>query len=390
MIKAIKIRLYPNKEQREMIANHFGCCRFVYNEALSYKKIIYNKDKTKVSKYDLFKRLTLLKQQEDKLWLNSIKVEVLQNSIANLDVAFIKFFKGKGYPKFKKKTNNQTFTSTQNLTFLKNVNKVRFLGQKIKFKTSKEYIDILHSSKIKSITYSKNTANQYFASVLIETEKIKILPEVNKEIGIDLGIKHFLVTSDNEIVENPKFAKNLQHKLTKVQRQLSRKVKGSNNRKKTKLKIAKVYLKIKNSREHFLHQVTNKLIDENQIIHLEILSILNMQKNVNLAFSIADASWYEFKRILKYKANWYGRNIYEIDRYAATSKTCSICGKVKEDLNLADRVFICECGHMEDRDLNAAKNIKNFSRVELARINASGEQVNRHSLKEEGLKIDRI
>jgi len=375
-LKAIKIRLYPTVKQQRLLNQHFGCCRFIYNSALNYKKTLYSDYKINVSKYDILKQITDVKKEEDFHWLNDVKAECLQNSIDNLEVAYKSFFKGNGFPKFKNKKAKQSFVQKQNFKVLENSNKLVFLKRKIKFKCSKQNQIELRISKIKRITYSKDNLNQYFASVLIEF--IPKLLEINtNEVGIDLGLKHFLITSDGEFIENPKFFRKSEKKLQKQQRKLSKKQKGSNNKNKQRIKVGKIHKKISNQRNHFLHQISNKIINENQVISLETLMVKNMIKNHKLAKSIQDASWSTFVNMLEYKSGWYGREIKRISTFAPSSKTCSNCGWYNPNLTLNDRIFICkECDYEEDRDINASKNILKFSnnREELPQINASGDQ----------------
>jgi len=382
VLKAIKVRLYPNKEQQNLLNNHFGACRFIYNAALNYKKTMYSDYKIKLSKFDIINELIDVKHDSNFQWLNEVKAECLQNTIDSLDSAFKGFYRGNGYPKFKSKRSKQSFLQKQCFRICENTNKIIFLGSKIKFRCSEINAHELQTSKIKRITYSKDNLNHYYASILIENNKDLTLPKLSNEVGIDLGLKYFLITSDGEFVENPKFFRKSEKQLAKQQRFLSRKVKGSSNRNKQRIKIAKIHKKISNQRNYFLHEVSNKIIDENQVIHLETLAVKNMIKNHKLAKSIADASWSTFVNMLKYKSQWYGRELHQINRFSPSSKTCSECGWINVDLTLADRIFKCEdCGHVQDRDLNAAINIKNFSnqinnnnRDELTRINASGEQ----------------
>jgi len=378
VLKAIKVRLYPNKEQQNLLNNHFGACRFIYNATLNYKKVMYSDYKIKLSKFDLFNELVNVKQDSNFGWLNDVKAECLRESIANVDTAFKNFYRGNGYPKFKNKKSKQSFLQTQNFKILENSNKLVFLKNKIKFKCSESNTHELRTSKIKRITYSKDNLNHYYASILIENNKDLTLSKLNNEVGIDLGLKYFLITSDGEFIDNPKFFRKSEQKLAKQQRFFSRKKKGSNNKEKARIKVAKIHKKIHNQRNYFLHEVSNKIIDENQVIHLETLTVKNMIMNHKLAKSIADASWSKFVTMLKYKALWRGRELHQISRFSPSSKTCSNCGWVDVDLTLGNRIFKCEnCNHTQDRDLNAANNIKNFSinnREELSQINASGEQ----------------
>jgi len=393
MLEALKIRLYPSYKQAQMLNQHFGSCRFVYNKALDFKKTQWETSKIKHSKFDMIKWVTDFRKNPDFPWLQEVKCEVIQNQIDNLDSAFQGFFKGGGYPRFKKKSNVQSFTSKQTFKILENVNKIVFYGQKIKFRTSLEYVKLLRTSKIKRITYSKDAAGTYFASVIVEVPELnEDRSNITNEIGIDLGLKEFLVTSDGERIGNPRFFRKSKTKLAKLQRRHSRKMKGSKAREKSRLKVAKCHKKIVNQRKHFFHQLTNKLIDENQVISLETLKVKNMIKNHSLAMSIQDASWSTFVTMLEYKAKWRGAEIRRINTFTPSSKTCSCCGNVKE-LTLADRTYECfNCGLVIDRDENAAINILEFSRNpnnlknnrdQLARINATGRKLTRVRLNVE-------
>lgn len=387
-LKGIKVRLYLNKQQIKLLNNHFNCCRYIYNSALEYKKIMYSDYKINVSKFDIINQLPEIKEEFE--FLKEIKAECLQNEISNLDRAYKNFFnKRANFPKFKSKRAKQSFTQEQNFN-IKN-NKIKFLKQLIKFKCSNKNLKELNNLKIKKIIYSKNYLNQYFASILVEFEplKLKSLDASKNTVGIDLGINHFLVTSNEEYIENPRFLKSDIKKLKKEQKKLSKKQKGSNNRNKQKIKLAKLYQKIKNQRSYFLNQVSNKLINDNQVIKHEDLKVKNMLKNHYLAQSISDASWSEFLRQLDYKANWYGRKIIKIDTFYPSSKTCNNCGFINKNLKLNNRIFECPiCGHKECRDLNAAKNILKFNTEELPEINASGQKINRSLVERRKIEIN--
>lgn len=375
MLKAIKIQLYPTFQQKEMLNRHFDAVRYLYNLGLEYKQTMYKSYGIKTSKFDLINQLPEVKECAP--WLNQCKAECLQTTFDNLDSAFLGFYQGAGFPKFKLKKSKQSFIQKQNFNILKNINKIKFLKQKIKFKCSEKDTQDLRTEKIKRITYSKDNLGHYYASVLLEYDKDLTLAETNSKVGIDLGIKQFLVTSKGEYIENPKFLKVSEEKLSKEQRKLSRKKKGSSNRNKQRNVVVKLHKKITNQRNHFFHQVSNKLIRENQTINIETLNIKGMLQNRKLSKAIQDASWYRFTSILDYKSQWYGRNLNRIERFYPSSKTCSNCGWIDKNLTLKNRTFNCQsCGHTQDRDLNAAINIENFkiNRDELAQINASGQQ----------------
>lgn len=347
-----KYRIYPTNSQKELIAKHIGATRFVYNLALETKNTAYLGSKHNFSPFDLIKQLPELKKECK--WLKEVNSQSLQQSIQNMDIAFKKFFKGAGFPKFKKKSNRGSFAVPQNVIVENN----RLIIPKFK-----EGIDIvLHrpiEGAIKSATISVTPTGKYFASILVDTGmEIPNKAEVNENttIGIDLGIKNFAITSDGEVFENPKFLRKAQSKLKYTQRKYS-KHKG----KRTKKRLALLHEKVANQRKDFLHKTSTKLIRENQTICLEDLAVSNMVKNHNLAQSISDASWSTFVTMLEYKAEWYGKNILKIGRFAPSSKTCSCCGYINKKLTLNIREWTCpKCNSVLDRDVNAAVNIKTF------------------------------
>ena len=358
MLKAYKYRLYPKNKQQVLLNKHFGCCRFIYNWALETAIKQYQKDKTQFSKYDLIKQITKKKKQTETSWLSEVNSQSLQYTIQNLDTAFVRFFKKKArFPKFKNKNQRQSFSCPQNVKIDFHNSTVRLpkIG-KIKAVFSREF-----KGKIKTCTISRTKINQYFISMLIEDGKknpIPTKPNKRKAVGIDLGIKDFAITSDGEKTANPRCLKKSLGRLKCLQRRASRKKKGSLNRKKANFRLAKVYNKITNQRSDFLHKLSTKLIRENQTICLEDLNISGMMKNHCLAQAISDVSWSKFVDMLKYKAEWYGKNIIQINRFSPSSKMCNYCGWIKKDLTLKDRIWKCKsCGKEVDRDINAAKNI---------------------------------
>lgn len=357
MFKSYKYRLYPTNSQKRLINKHCGSVRFLYNLALETKNTAYLGSKVSLSRYDLQKQLVDLKQELP--WLKETNSQSLQSALLNLDEAYKKFFKGGGFPKFKKKSNGGSFAVPQS---------VRIEGGLLIIPKFKEGIKIvLHrptKGTIKSATVSVTPTGKYFVSILCETdEAFPTKPEVIEEtsVGIDLGIKDFAVTSDGEVIENPKFLKRSLNRIKVLQRRASKKKKGSSNRKKANKHVALLHEKIKNQRQDFLHKVSSGLVRENQAICLEDLAVSNMVKNHCLAQAISDVSWAEFNRMVEYKAAWYGVNVLRVGRFEPSSKTCG-CGVVNKDLVLSDRVWKCNsCGQVNERDLLAAQNIKKFA-----------------------------
>ena len=356
MLKAFKYRLNPNEEQKVLLNKHVGASRFIYNLALETKQIAYAGNKHNLSCFELHSQLKELK--EELLWLKEINSQSLQQAITNLDKAYTAFFKGQNsFPKFKKKSNGGSFNIPQRVK----VEKDKLIIPKF---TKKNGIDIiLHrplKGDIRQATISKTPTGKYFVSILCETgETNKVKPKIKEEttIGIDLGIKDFVITSDGEVFDNPKYLKKSLDKLKYIQRKYSK-----NKGKKTKQKLAKLHEKVINKRKDYLHKVSTKLVRENQTIGLETLNVSGMIKNHNLAQSISNVSWSTFVNMLEYKAEWYGTNILKIGRFEPSSKTCSNCGNINKDLTLKDREWTCKgCGTHHDRDINAAINIKNFS-----------------------------
>ncbi len=369
ILRAYKYRIYPNKAQAELIDKTIGCCRFVYNYYLVKKIELYKNEQKSINYTACANNLKNLKNQYE--WLKKVDSISLQQTLKDLDAAYQNFFrrikngeKQVGFPKFKTKKNPKQSYRTQNVN-----NNIEIKGNKIKlpklglvkFANSRSF-----NGKITSCTVSKTNTDKYFVSVLVE-EEIQELPKKNNAIGFDLGVKDYLITSDGEVVNNPKILKQYEKKLIKLQRQLSRKKIGSNRYKKHSKKIAKLHEKIRNIRTDFLHKLSSRIIKENQLIISEDLNVKGMVQNHRLAKAINDVSWSEFCRMIEYKANWYGRTYHKINRFYASSQTCNVCGYKNVDIkDLNVRKWVCDnCGTKHDRDNNAAINILNQGLKEL-------------------------
>lgn len=358
MLKAYKYRIYPNNEQKTQIAKTFGCCRFVYNQTLAYRKEAYEQDKKSVSKTDCnnYCNRELKKTYE---WLKEVDKFALTNAIYNMDYAYQKFFKEHaGYPKFKSKHDSHKSYTTN---FTNGNIAVDFKNRKIKLPKLKAVKAKLHREfcgQIKSATVSQVPSGKYCISILVETEHEE-LPHTKQKIGLDLGIKDLCITSDGKRYKNPKTIKKYERKLSRLQRQLAHKEKGSNNYRKKKKEIALCHEKITNTRKDYLHKISHEIISENQVIVSENLQIKNMVKNHHLAKYINDVSWYELTRQLEYKSKWNGREYIKIDTFYASSQLCCVCGYQNIDTkDLSVREWECPvCGAKHDRDINAAKNI---------------------------------
>ena len=360
MLKAYKYRIYPTKEQKILIEKHFGCCRLVFNLALEIKQYAYKTQHKYLSSFDLCYQLPDLKKEFT--WINEIDSQALQSSIKKLDIAFKNFLKhGAGFPKYKSKDNKQSFQCPNNT---RRINWKENTLDLPKIKGIPIVLSRTFKGKIKTITISRTPTYKYFASILVDTNiVIPEKPQIteNKTLGIDLGLKDFAILSNGEKFANPKFLKNNIERLKVLQRRASKKMKGSQNKKKENLRVAIKHENIKNKRDDFLHKLSSRLICESQAdtFVFENLSSQNMMANHNLAQAISDVSWAKLVEMMKYKGEWYGKNILFIDRFAPSSKTCSNCNFVNDKLTLSDRDWQCiVCGVTHDRDINAAKNIK--------------------------------
>ncbi len=354
--KAYKYRFYPSDEQKRILAQTFGCCRYVYNWALRQRTDAYYQRGERLYYEGTAQRLVLLKKQEETIWLNEVSSVPLQQALRHLDRAFRNFFEGRAeYPTFKKKRHQQAATYASNaftwdghdLTLAK-------MDTPLTIHWSRP---LPKGAKPSSVTVSKDTAGRYFVSLLVE-EDIKPLPVVNKQVGLDLGLKSMVITSDGHTSGNPKFFHKDEKKLAKAQRRHAKKKKGSKNREKARLKVARIHARIGDRRRDYQHKLSTQIIRENQVVCVESLQVKNMVKNHCLAKAISDVGWSEFVRQLEYKAEWYGRTLVKIDKWYPSSKRCFDCGHLLDSLTLDVRCWTCpECGVVHDRDINAAQNI---------------------------------
>ena len=369
ILRATKIRLYPNKTQEQTLNKVLGCYRFVYNKMLALKQEAYNRDKSNLGLCELSKFFhgELLKKSEYS-WLKEQNTKVMKQAIRQMLSAYDGFFKlGKGFPKFKSKHDNNsalfpceaisksnTF-ETRHISLTKSLKNIKFHCSNLYFERLQRYKD-----NIKSATLSKTKSGKFYLSVLMSMneEEFKQFRHTNNKVGIDLGVKDFVVTSDGEVFKNKHFLKQSENKIKKLQRQLSKKVKGSNNRDKVRIKIAKEFEHLTNQRIDYIHNVVNSLLRTYDYVFMENLNVQGILKNHKLAKGIQELGFYTFKNILKNKAMMNNKFVIEVDRWFASSKTCHECGYVYKNLTLGEREWTCPiCGEHHDRDLNAAVNI---------------------------------
>ena len=354
--KAFKYRFYPTPEQETLLRKTMGCARLIYNKALALRTEAWDEKQERVRYEETSAMLTEWKKEENLQFLNEVSCVPVQQSLRHLQRAFSNFFEGRAkYPNFKKKHQGGDAEFTKSAFKFKN-------GQVYLAKCTEPLAihwsrELPQGSEPSTITVKLSPSGRWTASLLVDVE-IEKLPESSNQIGLDLGITSLVALSTGEKISNPKNFKAKRRKLKKAQKALSRKQKGSNNRHKARMKVAKVYGEISDARKDFLHKLTTQLVRENQTIAVEDLAVKNMVKNRKLALAISDASWGEIVRQLEYKCGWYGRTLIKIDRWFPSSKRCGSCGHIVEKLPLNIREWECpKCGAKHDRDINAAKNV---------------------------------
>ena len=353
MLKVIKVRLYPNTGQQQLLSQSFGNCRFLWNYFLNLMNQTYKDTGKGLSGYDVKKQIPALKKEYE--WLKLTYSQCLQQVCLNLGVAFNNFFERRAkYPKFKSKHDKQSIQYPQNVKVLESSISLPKIGD------IKAVIHRPIEGKVKTVTISKTCCDDYFASILFDDGQEKPEEKLDgKAIGIDLGLTHFAITSDGSKFDNPRILSKHELNLKRKQQQLSRKQKGSNNRNKARKKVARVHKKITSSREDFLHKLSRRIVNENQVIAVENLNVKGMMSNHKLAKAIHQVGWGMFCTMLKYKSEMEGKVYVEVDRFFPSSKTCNVCLNRVDNLPLDVRNWTCNnCNSQHDRDINAAINLR--------------------------------
>ena len=369
--KAFKFRLYPTEAQAQLLAQHFGAVRYVYNRYRAAREGFYQDCGETLNYYDCALDLTDHKKEAGKEWLQDAYNQSLQQTIIDLDRAYRNFFAGRAaYPRFKRRHGRQS------MRYLFSSTKLRIDAGRIRIPKVGE-VKITQHQRIegtpRNMTVSRTKSGKFFVSIQCELDAPTPAIE-GPAVGIDLGLHSFAVLSDGREIEPPKHLRRAERRLKRLQRRLSRKKKGSSNRNKARLLVARQHEKVANQRADFLHKHSRQLVDEHSHIGIEDLHVAGMVRNHKLAKSIVDAGWGEFVRQLEYKGKWHGCEVVKVDRWFASSKTCGDCGAVNADLELSDRRWVCQqCGALHDRDVNAAQNILNESTARTAGIDARGD-----------------
>ncbi len=353
--KAYRFRLYPTEKQEELLLKHFGCTRWVYNHFLCEHNEQYKNNEKTDNYYQNAAKLVELKKQEEYQWLNEVNAQSLLCSLRDLNNGFTGLFKQKkGYPTFKSRKDKNTFEVPQHFKIENGKIFIPKFLEGIKVKMDRKV-----KGDIKHMTITKSKTGKYYVSILTVQER-KELPKTGKSVGLDLGIKDLVITSDGQKFKNNKYINKYEKEIKHEQRYLSHKTKGSKRYENQIIKIAKIHEKISNCRKDTLHKISYQIVRDYDIICIEDLNVKGMVKNHKLAKQIEDASWGNFVRMLIYKSDWYGKNVVKVDTFYPSSKTCHICGKKNENLKLSDREWTCKhCGTTHDRDINASINILN-------------------------------
>ncbi len=357
-MRAFKFRFYPTPEQAQELARTFGSTRYVYNRVLAERSRAYTQDQKKINYAESARWVTQWRHDPETAWLNDVASVPLQQAVRQLQSAYVNFWgKTAKYPRFKSKHKSKASATYTSFGF-------SFRDGQVKLAKMSEPLNIVWSRPLpegaqpSSVTVSKDSANRYHISILVQ-DSIEALPKLETSVGVDVGLNHLLVLSTGEKIDNPCNYRKEGTRLAKAQRVMAKKQKGSANRAKARLKVARIHARIKDQRHDQLHKLSTRLVRENQTVLIEDLSVRNMVRNHSLAKSISDAGWFEFRRQLEYKADWYGREVIAIDRWYPSSKTCSACGHLLSSLPLNIREWTCpECSAIQDRDVNAAKVIK--------------------------------
>jgi putative transposase len=354
--RAYKYRFYPSDQQQHELLRTFGCVRLVYNKALEARTAAWYTEQRRVNYVQTSALLTAWKKTEDLAFLNEVSSVPLQQSLRHLQGAYVAFWEKRSrYPRFKSRKKSRSSAEYTRSGF-------RWRDGQLWLAKMTAPLDIRWSRPLpvgvepSTVTVSRDAAGRWFVSILVETS-VDTLPAAVGEVGIDAGITSLVTLSTGEKVTNPRHERADRGKLARAQRALSRKAKGSHNRAKARVKVARIYARITDRRRDHLHKLSTRLVRENQTIVIEDLNVRGMVANHSLARAISDAAWSDLRSMLEYKATWYGRTVIAVDRWFPSSKTCSECGVLLETLPLNVREWTCRCGTVHDRDVNAAKNI---------------------------------